>query len=75
MTFKEWFESQDDVGNVLGLEGYASQKAWDYQQTKIDELQERIDKAVKELSTATFAHYQASYHVFRALNALKGEMK
>lgn len=48
MNFKEWFERQDDVGNILGLEGYASQKAWDYQQAKIDELNKTINQLKQE---------------------------
>ncbi len=38
-----------------------------------DALQKRIDEACKILSTQTFAHYQASFHTYRALLILKGE--
>ena len=42
MDFKEWFESRDDIGCLIGLEGYAAKKAWNARQAEIDALKARV---------------------------------
>ena len=42
MDFEEWFESQDDIGCLIGLEGYAAKEAWDARQAEIDALKARV---------------------------------
>ena len=53
-------EKIDDFRFVVG-----AWYAWQKQQKKIDE-------AVKELSSPTFAHHQATYQIFRSIDILKG---
>jgi ABC-type Fe3+-hydroxamate transport system substrate-binding protein len=70
-SFDEWFDDQDDVGCMLGLEGHASQKAWDYQQQRIDELQKRIDGAHRELKYINSSIWEET--VTDTINILKGQ--
>lgn len=48
MDFEEWFESRDDLGCLIGLEGYAAKEAWDARQAEIDALKAKIDDAFLE---------------------------
>ena len=48
MDFKEWFESRDDLGCLIGLEGYAAEEAWNARQAEIDALKAKIDDAFLE---------------------------
>ena len=50
MDFNEWFESRDDLGCLIGLEGYAAEQAWNARQAEIDALKAKIDGAIKYLS-------------------------
>ena len=47
MDFEEWFESRDDIGCLIGLEGYAAEEAWNARQAEIDALKAKIDEIVK----------------------------
>ena len=50
--FEKWFKSLNENGRVtyfLGQEGRISEEAWNHQQSKIDELEKRVD-AVKGLA-------------------------
>ena len=47
MDFNEWFESRDDLGCLIGLEGYAAEQAWNARQAEIDALKAKIDAIVK----------------------------
>lgn len=49
MDFEEWFESRDDIGCIIGLEGYAAEQAWNARQAEIDALKKRINKALELL--------------------------
>ena len=56
MNYDEWFKSLNQNGRetyFLGQEGTISKESWNYQQAKIDELQARIDEALKELELIT----------------------
>lgn len=46
MDFKEWFESRDDIGCLIGLEGYAAEEAWNARQAEIDALKDKIDAVI-----------------------------
>jgi len=35
MDFEEWFESRDDIGCLIGLEGYAAKEAWNARQAEL----------------------------------------
>lgn len=48
MDFNEWFESRDDLGCLIGLEGYAAEEAWNARQAEIDALKAEIDDAFLE---------------------------
>lgn len=48
MDFEEWFESRDDIGCLIGLEGYAAEEAWNARQAEIDALNAKIDDAFLE---------------------------
>lgn len=43
MDFEEWFESRDDIGCLIGLEGYAAEEAWNARQAEIDALKAKAD--------------------------------
>ena len=47
MDFNEWFESRDDIGCLIGLEGYAAEQAWNARQAEIDALKAKIEEIVK----------------------------
>ena len=47
MDFNEWFESRDDLGCLIGLEGYAAEQAWNARQAEIDALKSKIEEIVK----------------------------
>ena len=47
MDFEEWFESRDDIGCLIGLEGYAAEEAWNARQAEIDALKAKIEEIVK----------------------------
>ena len=47
MDFNEWFESRDDLGCLIGLEGYAAEEAWNARQAEIDALKAKIEEIVK----------------------------
>ena len=47
MDFEEWFESRDDIGCLIGLEGYAAEQAWNARQAEIDALKAKIDELEK----------------------------
>lgn len=47
MDFEEWFESRDDIGCLIGLEGYAAKEAWNARQAEIDALKAKIEEIVK----------------------------
>ena len=47
MDFNEWFESRDDLGCLIGLEGYAAEQAWNARQAEIDALKSKIEGIVK----------------------------
>lgn len=49
--FEEWMEKECSViQSAHGEEYTAAQEAWDFQQAKIDELQARVDGAMKYVS-------------------------
>lgn len=48
MDFNEWFESRDDLGCLIGLEGYAAEEAWNARQVEIDVLKAKIDDVFLE---------------------------
>jgi len=47
MDFEEWFESRDDIGCLIGLEGYAAKEAWNARQVEIDTLKDKINSALE----------------------------
>ena len=47
MDFEEWFESRDDIGCLIGLEGYAAEEAWNARWAEIDALKAKIEEIVK----------------------------
>lgn len=55
MDFEEWFESRDDIGCFIGLEGYAAKEAWDARQAEIDALKEKIDAALNKIDALSWA--------------------
>lgn len=68
MDFEEWFESRDDIGCIIGLEGYAAEEAWNARQAEIDALKKRINEAMELLE---YNEYVDS--PMQALEILKGE--
>lgn len=75
MDFEEWFESRDDIGCLIGLEGYAAKEAWNARQAEIDALKEKL----KKLEDHIFINYdderdddQHSY--WSGYNAALGEI-
>ena len=50
MDFEEWFESRDDIGCLIGLEGYAAKEAWNARPAEIDALKAKINEAKEEIS-------------------------
>ena len=52
MDFNEWFESRDDIGCLIGLEGYAAEQAWNARQAEIDALKAKIDGIVNIIAEA-----------------------
>ena len=55
MDFEEWFESQDDIGCLIGLEGYAAKEAWNARQAEIDALKAKIDAALNKIDSLSWA--------------------
>ncbi len=50
--FERWFKSLNEDGRVtyfLGQEGKVSKEAWDYQQSKIDELEKNLKNSFKTI--------------------------
>ena len=65
-SFEEYW---NEHGGVYGME--IAEDAWDYQQTKVDELQKRVDKAIRLLVEAEL--YQSEPNIDLAVQALKGD--
>lgn len=58
MDFEEWFESQDDIGCLIGLEGYAAEQAWNARQAEIDKLKmSNHYLSVQVLDAEAYAEY------------------
>ena len=53
MDFEEWFESRDDIGCLIGLEGCAAEEAWNARQAEIDALKAKIEEIVKPVHDHT----------------------
>lgn len=55
MDFKDWLSSDcSEIWTSDGMDG--ARQAWDYKQEVIDELQGRIDKALKLMNHPDFGH-------------------
>ena len=63
-SFEEYW---NEHGDVYAME--IAEDAWDYQQTKVDELQKRVDKAIRLLVEAEL--YQSETNIDLAVQALK----
>lgn len=67
MSFDEWKERQESLGNEVD-----SWSAWAFQQTKIDELQKRIDGALEKCYTG-IRKQGGDYYLELVESILKGE--
>ena len=65
-NFKDWWNGS---GFSIGM--HESEESWDFQQEKIDELESRIEKALKELDRAWPESWGDC--VESAIETLKGE--
>ena len=72
--FEKWFKSLNENGRVtyfLGQEGRISEEAWNHQQSKIDELQKRVDAAL-EITKQGIRKQGGDYYLEKLEQALKG---
>lgn len=67
-SFDEWYEKW--TGSKVKCENYDVRGAWQHQQSKVDELQKRVDKAIRLLLEAEL--YQSEPNIDLAVQALKG---
>ena len=69
--FEKWFKSLNENGRVtyfLGQEGRISEEAWTHQQSKIDELQKRVDAAkqlIEDLNKCYQQDHQNKFEYWR----------
>lgn len=69
--FEKWFKSLNKNGRVtyfLGQEGRISEEAWSHQQSKIDELQKRVDAAkqlIEDLNKCYQQDHQNKFEYWR----------
>ena len=69
--FEKWFKSLNENGRVtyfLGQEGRISEEAWNHQQSKIDELQKRVDAAkqlIEDLNKCYQQDHQNKFEYWR----------
>ena len=69
--FEKWFKSLNENGRVtyfLGQEGRISEEAWSHQQSKIDELQKRVDAAkqlIEDLNKCYQQDHQNKFEYWR----------
>ena len=69
--FENWFKSLNENGRVtyfLGQEGRISEEAWNHQQSKIDELQKRVDAAkqlIEDLNKCYQQDHQNKFEYWR----------
>ena len=68
--FDEWYFDLFESGNGSALnQQEIAEEAWDFRQAEVDELQKRIDEALKELE---YIHFYKTQNSNNAINILKG---
>lgn len=65
-----WNRFNEDVGFYPNMTMTVADQVWQHQQSKVDELQKRVDKAIRLLVEAEL--YQLEPNIDLAVQALKG---